>query len=356
MIRDILRGTVDFLLEAPEDRPFRILQITDTQAIDCSQKRFEGRVECGHLLTDRELYENCFYYIEKAVERTEPDLILFSGDITYGEFDDSGRTLTRIIAYMESLGVPWAPVFGNHDNESTKGVTWQCSRFEKAVNCLFKRRDLTGNGNYTIGISRGGWLTRVIYMLDSNGCGCATYYAYLPSFGRYNMTEKVRPQPGFGEDQIAWVASDAKAVDRAVGYRVPKFAVFHIPCVEFYYSAYKKGYLSVDPKKTPQFDEGFVINDPTGVDFGEKHGTDIFFDAPGLWDTFKTHGFDGVFCGHVHTNDFSIVYEGVRLTFGLKTGVYDYHRDDMLGGTSVTLPEDGSGFTVRQVRVLPDLN
>ena len=62
----------------------------------------------------------------------KPDLILMTGDNIYGEFDDSGASLRKLIAYMDSFQIPWAPVWGNHDNESTKGVTWQCEQFEKA--------------------------------------------------------------------------------------------------------------------------------------------------------------------------------------------------------------------------------
>ena len=70
--------------------------------------------------------KNCFNYIAELIENERPDLILLTGDIVYGEFDDSGIIWTRIIDFMDSFGIPWAPIFGNHDNESAKGVAWQC--------------------------------------------------------------------------------------------------------------------------------------------------------------------------------------------------------------------------------------
>ena len=94
-----------------------------------------------------------------------------TGDLVYGEFDDAGTSLLALIEFMESFDIPWAPIFGNHDNESKKGADWQSARLEAAKNCLFKQRTLTGNGNYTVGIQQDGVLKRVFFMLDSNGCG-----------------------------------------------------------------------------------------------------------------------------------------------------------------------------------------
>ena len=71
---------------------------------------------------------------------------------------------------MNQYDIPWAPVFGNHDNESMKGVDWQCEQLKRAKKCLFLQRELTGNGNYTVGIRKGNELKRVFFMLDSNGC------------------------------------------------------------------------------------------------------------------------------------------------------------------------------------------
>ena len=38
--------------------------------------------------------------------RAKPDLIFITGDITYGEFDDTGRSQTEIIGFMEQIGIP----------------------------------------------------------------------------------------------------------------------------------------------------------------------------------------------------------------------------------------------------------
>lgn len=341
-----IASLVDFVVEAEEGREFRILQITDTQIIDPGQKRYAGRIEESEALTDEQLYEDCFYYIEEAVKQANPDLILLTGDIVYGEFDDNGTSLQKLVAYMESLGIPWAPIFGNHENESTKGVTWQCQQFEQAENCLFKRGDMTGNSNYTIGIQQGDKLIKVIYMMDTNGCWNGQSYSYMPEFGEYNQDEKMQITPGIGVDVIEWLDATSTEIANTLGYAPSKFAAFHIPITEFTAAAIAKGYQTGD-------ETSFIINDPTGEDFGIQNSESPRIATANLWSIMKRQNFDGVFVGHEHSNNTSIVFEGIRLTFGLKTGVYDSYEEDMLGGTLITVAEGGTDFAVEHCYVEP---
>lgn len=336
---------VDFVVQAEEGREFRILQLTDTQIIDPGQSRYPERIGDTTPITDEVLYKEVFYYIEEAIKRTDPDLIIMTGDIVYGEFDDSGEILCKIVDYMESFDIPWAPVWGNHDNESTKGVTWQCAQFENAEHCLFKRGEVTGNSNYTIGVKQGDRLIKVIYMMDSNGCGNGKSYSYMPSFGEYNQDEKIVTAAGFGNSQLEWLDTTCTNITNSLGYTPSKFAAFHIPIKEYSDAATIKGYQSSDAQKE------FYIRDESGEDFGKKYESIRGMNVPDFWMLLKKHSFDGVFVGHNHTNNFSIVYDGIRLTCGLKTGEHDRNRNDMKGGTLITVAAGGESFTVEHCYV-----
>ena len=79
-----------------------------------------------------------------------------------------------------------------------------------------------------------------------------------------------------------------------------------------------------------------------------------------IWEGLKALGVDSIFVGHEHCNSASVVYQGVRLQFGQKTGTYDrinYQRVNgmiygsyppaggtpLVGGTVIPLSqEDGS--------------
>ena len=57
-----------------------------------------------------------------------------TGDLVYGEFDDSGASFIKFVNFMETFGIPWAPVMGNHEGTSRKGYDWQCKILENAKN------------------------------------------------------------------------------------------------------------------------------------------------------------------------------------------------------------------------------
>ncbi len=124
----------------------------------------------------------CYGHIRSLVAQTNPDLIFITGDVVYGEFDDSGRSLEQFCAFMNGLCIPWAPVFGNHDNESARGVAWQCDLLESGEYCLFRRGNVTGNGNY-------GW-----YIGRRTAVPCSVH----DGFQRLRRRDRSRPMPGCG--------------------------------------------------------------------------------------------------------------------------------------------------------------
>jgi len=324
---------LDFVLEIESGREIRILQLTDTQIIDASQKRTLDRLGVSEDIAwaSDKMQTNCFDYMDQSIARVNPDLILLTGDIIYGEFDDAGTSLTAIIAFMESYGIPWAPVFGNHENESAKGVDWQCEQFINAENCLFMRGDVTGNGNYNIGIMQGGELVRVVYMLDSNGCGA------IPAIN----TGKVKTAAGFADDQIAWVKSRMNGIELVLEKKIPSIAAFHIPMEQFR-----------DARNTYTASDSFTIGTTFPAkngDFGAQGESISFFTSAGMYKNFTDYGTDGVFVGHRHLINTSILYNGIRWTFALKTGTYDRYTVGRLGGMLIKVAEGGASFICEHV-------
>ncbi|MBR2647175.1 MAG: metallophosphoesterase [Clostridia bacterium] len=329
---------VDFVVEVEADRDPVVLQLSDTQIMNY------GSAE-----------ELCYRYIRDAVNATNPDLILITGDVVYGKFDPNGSILKDLIRFMETLKTPWAPVFGNHDNESEMGVDWQCQQFEAAEYCLFKQGDLTGNGNYSVGIEQGGELMRVFYMLDSNGCGGASE-ASLP---------KIQKDAGFGDDQKMWFINSIEEIKSCSPDT--KFSLaYHIQIAQF-----RKAFEKYD-EYNDLYVSGSSLENPVNLDTLEsaEEGDFGFIGAmlKGPWDTtytlakrVKELGVDSHFVGHEHCNSASIVLEGVRYQYGQKSSQYDRYNiqlDDgsivvntkteekgtpLMGGTAIVLSkQDGS--------------
>jgi len=332
---------IDFRIDLNVDREIRILQITDTQPVDPSQQRFDGRLDYFAFntpFTNEMKYKGEFYYLKRAIEETKPDLIIVTGDNVYGEFDDNGENLKEMIRFFDSYKIPWAPVFGNHDNECKLGVTWQCEQFIKSKYCLFKRNDITGNGNYTVGIFNKGKLVRVMFMMDTNGTWFGKVYEYTPNYPPYNQNEKIERMSGIYPDQIDYVYNTAKEIDRINGSPVKKSFCCHI-CPNFTYKyAYLKGYQSTDKwGNKEKFDLGgtkLIDN----KDFGCKGEMINGFESYHLYDVTKEVNFDTYFVGHDHNNTFSIDCDGIRVSYGIKSSTFDYYN--RVGCLVFTLNQD----------------
>ena len=310
---EFTEGLVDFAVEVEEGKDPVVLQLSDPQLCNWG---------------DLETW--CYTYIREAVEATKPDLIIVTGDVIYGKFDADGELLRSYINFMDSLQVPWAPVFGNHDNECELGVDWQCQQLEQAEYCLFEQRSLTGNGNYSVGILQGNELLRVFYMMDSNGCGA-------PSQKSLSSSNGIKTSAGFGVDQVEWYTqsiTDLKvfAPDVKISF------AYHIQ-----QSIIEKAFAKYE-EYNPSDVSGSVLNTPLNLDKMENADeTDFGYlgrTTKGPWDTnysvwngMKALGVDSVFVGHEHCNSVSIVYEGVRFQYGQKSSRYDRYNSVSEDGT-----------------------
>jgi len=333
---------IDFSLKFNVNRNIRILQITDMQPVDPSQQRYDGRLgdfPFNAEFTQEMKYNSEFYYLDKAIKDNNPDLIIVTGDIVYGEFDDNGSNLKEFIEFMDSYKIPWAPVFGNHDNESKMGVTWQCEQFTNAKYCLFKRNNCTGNGNYNIGIYNNDKLIRVIYMMDSNGVWNGKSYNYLQDYPQYNLDEKISKAEGIFDDQREYVKKTCFEIDEISKMPVKKSFCCHIAPDFVNHFAYIKGYQSNEDNRNKElFSLGgsYLIDNK---DFGDK-GEDLGgFVSNNLYDMLKDLSFDTMFVGHYHNNNISIDCDGLRVSYGIKTSTYDYHKK--IGSLLFTISDDG---------------
>lgn len=87
----VFRGC-DFVVKFHEERKddIRILQITDMQAIDSSQSRTPDRLRPDEIAAwaSERFDAQCADHIRALIAQTRPDLIIITGDVVYGSFDD----------------------------------------------------------------------------------------------------------------------------------------------------------------------------------------------------------------------------------------------------------------------------
>ena len=347
-----LVSLVDFLVTVPDDRDPIILQLADPQVIDSSQRRPDSTLSEDMIAAwgpdSRE--ERCYKYIREVVTETKPDLVLVSGDVIYGQFDDNGTVLQDFVQFMEGLNVKWAPIMGNHDVESAKGADWMCQQYENAPNCLFKQGDIMGNGNYTIGIKQGGELRRIIVNMDTNGCTGASQASinngqtvhhgnncYGVTYGTY----------GLQLDQVEWLKNTVNNIKKFV----PDVKVtFHMHiAMNAFAEAYNEAYKDLVGNPVASVSAGkFTTSAVSKVLYpervkGHREGDIgaliwLWQSTPDFWDVeringegkdnmifkqIKALGTDSIFVGHYHSNSVSIVHDGIRFQFGQKCSTYD---------------------------------
>ena len=312
---EFIEGVIDFAVEVEEGKNPIVLQLTDPQICNW------GDVE-----------KMCYAYIRETITATKPDFIIITGDVVYGRFDPKGKLLLDFIDFMESFQIPWAPVFGNHDNECMLGVDWQCEQFENAEYCLFEQRALMGNGNYSVGIVQGGKILRTFYMLDSNGCSSPM----INSDGEpqpCNPGENVvKTSAGFGPSQIEWYENSIATL-KAIEPDVKISFAFHIQIMAFL-DSFKK-YEEYDGKT--QEGSNSALQTPLNLDWmaNAEEGDFGYIGRvmKGAWDTsyavfngLKEMGVDSIFVGHEHCNSASIVLDGIRFQYGQKSSTYDRYN------------------------------
>ena len=336
-------GGVDFILDFPSGKDITILQLTDVQLQTMAgvrtelRKRQVGGAFFSSLPDDFAF--RAWRYMDEAVERTRPDLIVLTGDNIYGELDDSGAMWQAFIQKMDSYCIPWCVVFGNHDNESGKGVTWQVEKLLESQYCIFRQGTVTGNCNYNVLLRQGNTAKYLLYLLDSNGCKIK-----LRNEGEGMMPDnvdinKIEQADGFRDSQAAWMYESAKQAHATYG-RVPALVFCHTPPQEAVLAAEKVygervNALPFIPDQNGDF--GLSLEHLSGAPCGR------------FWDYAKEIGCTGIFLGHLHKNATSMLCDGIRMTFGLKSSTYDYHDKQLLGATLITLPADGSPLQIQYV-------
>ena len=280
-----------------KDGGFRILMMSD-----------------AHLKPDKE--ERTLRAMETLIDGTKPDLVLLNGDnvsaFTSPEMFEG--LLAQLVAPMEKRRIPWAHVFGNHDQTPEVSKDYQEAAYEKYPFCVSKAgpEELTGCGNYFLPI------------LDENG---------EPVFGVWGMDSQqdwksqtvplsypgdlywdvMMPSPivSYSDydfirfEQVMWYWNTSVELEKLCGRKIPSLMMFHIPLIEFH------GMLR-NANRTQLRGEYNERLSTSEINSG------IFAAA------FQRGDVKAIFAGHDHINTFDGVYCGIRMGFDGSIGYEGY--------------------------------
>jgi hypothetical protein len=256
--------------------------------------------------------------IKRVVADADPDLIVLSGDIVCGDGSSTLFSIERITDLMESFGVPWAPVFGNHDDEANCDLNFLADVMMSGPHCLMKKGDpAMGVGNYIVNIA------------EKNGDGTDRIVESLFFMDSHHSQPNGR--------QTEWLRWAADGINHATGNGAEISLFMHIPIPE-YQTAYDEAWDADAKKWRDGYGACGELHETICCDRdAEGNPKDIgFFDAVKETGTTKY-----IFCSHDHMNDFSINYQGVRLTYCMKLGRGSGYQFGFNGATAIRIGGKG---------------
>ena len=317
-------------LQFGSDGKFTILQIADTQDIFIPRPATISAIEA-------------------ALDRVQPDLVIFTGDNIYSPNCPTlfltEIAIDAIIAPVAKRNIPFTIIFGNHDNENAVSREDQLAIYQSYPTCLAYDdvEEIYGvaNHNLTIRSSDGKKDIYNLWMIDSG-----SFYE-KPEESKYDYVR---------EDQIAWYVAKSNALKAANGgMPLPSLVFQHIPLPEIF-----NVYLPAEPgsegareyfgkswqlKLNPAVASGTLLgwSNPPSINAGE-------FDAMVAQGDVK-----GIVTGHDHSNSFVGTYRGIDFIQTPNIGYSPANLRGVSGVRVITLDKADTSTYETQVITNSDL-
>ena len=299
------------------DGTFTILHISDVHFVDPVNTTTGAcpgsRCRCYDLSSEQLPYPcsgaNTTALIRRLVATEQPDLVAFQGDLMDGRCLDPEYCLGEVLS--TAGGTPFAYILGNHDPFSVAagpagigtrhcaGAPGSCRRQVMEMGASYGHGSLAqlgppgihGFGNYLLEVANNNASLEVglqLFFFDS-GSDNDGYNERVPGY------DYVWPE------QVNWFEQQVK------GDGVPALAFMHIPTQEWAEAVAAPG-----ANVTGSHFDGIS---PSTVNGGLYAG----FLNP-------ESGVKAAFCGHDHTNDFCVPYNGVQLCYEGAVGYQAYGK------------------------------
>jgi predicted MPP superfamily phosphohydrolase len=271
-----------------KDGKFKIMQISDLHLSTglgvCRDPEPKG-ANGGQCDADPRTLE----FVERVLDEEKPDLVVLSGDQVNGGTapdvqsvccTDYHRELEliikqamfKIIEPLAERKIPYAAIFGNHDDEGTLSRAAQMSLYESLPFSLSQAgpNTIEGVGNYFVEVeahsSKHSALT--LYLLDT--------HSYSPDEAHYRGYDWLKPK------QIDWFKTTAESLKEKHSHYTHKhlnMAFIHIPLPEYANPDNDRVGNFTEPATAPRFNTHFK-------------------------DALVEYDVKFVSCGHDHVNDF----------------------------------------------------
>ena len=292
------------------DGTFKIVQFTDTQ-------------------DDQFVDPRTVALISAVLDEQKPDLVVFTGDnITKGQIStaaDVRAAINDIVYPVDSRGIPWFALFGNHDSEHTpitgidkEGMLQIYMSYSHNINQPSPAGvDGTGNMNLVIYGSRTSKPVFGVWGLDSGEYapgkigGQLLSENFLPGWTWMPDWDWIKPS------QINWYLQTSEANEQRFQHKISSLMFFHIPLQEF------RAMYDNDALKRAHPEYGLAPQHDVTGERNEDECPGPF--NSGLFSALLQRGdVKGVFVGHDHVNNYVGNYFGIYLGYSANTGFGTY--------------------------------
>lgn len=296
---------------------FKILQIADTQ---------EGRRVSPDTLN----------LINAALDREEPDLVVFSGDQIWGTgFHGDAKKIEQVLQTLTEpvtkRGIPFSVCFGNHDRQVGLDNRAQYEIYKKIPGFIGESAPNTdGVGNCVIEIKADGAPAFLLYLIDSHSSLKIGY-------------DHVH------QNQIDWYRRTRDTYEQKYGHVIPSIVIQHIPVCEVFelLTQVKRSTKGAVQGFRTHAKEWFVLNRKRVNESGfMKESPADPQENSGEFAAFKEKGdVKGLYFGHDHNNSFNGKIDGIDVGYTQGAGFHVYGPGLDRGVRTIELKKDGTFST-----------
>lgn len=300
----------------PDDRDVKIMVLSDPQ-VDVYEK---------YKVVGSPGNDKTYAFVEDFVKTTKPDFVIINGDLVMNDLFLKSSTpyFDKYAEIFERLNTPWTFTFGNHDCDAqwtspkaeVDSKTGQSSKekliaymSQKYPHCLINTDEkcLDGDGNHFVNVrKRSGELVYTLCLFDCT----------FDEDKNYNYTPTAN-QVNWYRDTINAISDTELGKDR--GENVVKSMIFNHVGIPEFKEAWQKAWNNGNP--TSDYFYGHYFEGNYSSKYGDMPENERIF--PVVKELAST---TAIFMCHHHDNDFSVNYEGVRLTFGQHSGYSHNYR------------------------------
>lgn len=282
------------MLKFDEAGEFKIVQFTDVH------------FKYGNPASDIALVR-----IDEVLESERPDLVVFTGDVIFAEPAEKG--MRTVLERVSARNIPFVVTFGNHDDEQGMSRAQLYDIIRSVPGNLLPDRGEADSPDYALTVrSSDGKRTdkAILYFFDTHS------YSRLQDVEGYDWLTFEQVE-NYRRQSAAFTAANG-------GHPLPALAFFHIPLPEYNQAASSEGAIL----KGTRMEKACAPALNTGMFTAMKEAGDVM----------------GMFVGHDHDNDYTVMWHGILLGYGRYTGGNTVYNHLSNGARIIVLKEGRRTF------------